>query len=63
MNTAEFLALLEAAGLPKGLPLREVDEWVAKRLKISDRTARQWRLTGKVPFVARVALENARSRT
>ena len=38
MHPIDFLALLEAAGLPPGLPLRLTDAWVAHRLGVDKRT-------------------------
>jgi hypothetical protein len=56
MQAVDFLALLKAAGLPDGLPLREVDRWVGDQMQVSERQARKWRLTGHVPQVVLLAL-------
>ena len=57
MHPTDFLALLRAAGVPTGLPLREVDKWVAERLNVSERAARGYRLSGHVPQVVMLALK------
>ena len=62
MHPIDFLALLEAAGLPPGLPLRLTDVWVAHRLGVDERTARRWRLSGRMPRPVIIALQAMRDR-
>jgi hypothetical protein len=58
MKTADYLAMLREAGLPTGLPLREIDEWVSGKLGVNERTAREWRLRGSATRPAIAALRS-----
>ena len=59
MDADAYLALLQAAGAPGGL--RASDRWVADRLAVSERQAREWRLTGKAPQRTVLALKGIAS--
>ncbi len=49
MNTTEYAAAVQAAGVPADLPLLEQDRRAAEMLRIDIRTARRYR-RGEVPI-------------
>ncbi len=57
MTPAAYLTALHAAGIPRGLPITEIDRRAAHLLKVHIRTARRYRLGEiKIPGPVQVAL-------
>ena len=57
MTPATYLAALYVAGIPRGLPVHELDRRAAEMLKINVRTARRYRWgETRIPDLVEVAL-------